>query len=48
MDFNYLARNAVINGNAAGMAAIGPKSPDLSVVAIGLNTVQVTITLQTG
>lgn len=28
VDFNYLARNAVINGNAAGMAAIGPKTPD--------------------
>jgi len=28
VDFNYLARNAVINANAAGMAAIGPKSPD--------------------
>ncbi len=28
VDFRYLARNAVINGNAAGMAAIGPKSPD--------------------
>ncbi len=48
VDFNYLARNAVINGNAIGMAGIGPKSPDLSVVAIGLNTVQVTITAATG
>ena len=48
VDFNYLARNAVINGNAAGMAAIGPKSPDFTVVAIGLNTVEVTITAQTG
>ncbi len=28
VDFRYLARNAVINGNAAGMAAIGPQSPD--------------------
>lgn len=28
VDFHYLARNAVINGNAAGMAAIGPKTPD--------------------
>ncbi len=25
VDFNYLARNAVINGNAAAMLAIGPK-----------------------
>lgn len=28
VDFNYLARNAVINGNAAAMAAIGPVTPD--------------------
>ena len=27
VDFNYLARNAVINGVASGMAAIGPKTP---------------------
>ena len=48
VDFHYLARNAVINGNGAAMAAIGPKSPDFTVVAIGLNTVQVTIILETG
>jgi hypothetical protein len=30
VDFNYLARNTVINGNAAGMAAIGPLTPDFS------------------
>lgn len=48
VDFNYLARNAVINGNAAALAAIGPKSPDFTVVAIGLNTVEVTITAQIG
>lgn len=28
VDFNYLARNAVINGIASGMAAIGPQTPD--------------------
>ena len=28
VDFNYLSRNAVINGVAAAMAAIGPKTPD--------------------
>ena len=28
VDFNYLARNTVINGVAAGMAAIGPHTPD--------------------
>jgi peptidase M28-like protein len=29
VDFNYLARNAVINGVAAGMAAIGPVTPEM-------------------
>ena len=29
VDFNYLARNASINGNAAAMAALGPESPAL-------------------
>ncbi len=27
VDFNYLARNAVVNGNALGMAAAGPVTP---------------------
>jgi hypothetical protein len=30
VDFNYLSRNAIINGNAAGMAAIGPATPDFN------------------
>jgi len=34
IDFNYLARNAVINGNGAALAAIGPLSPDLAAQAI--------------
>lgn len=28
VDFRYLARNVVINGNATAMAAIGPETPD--------------------
>lgn len=28
VDFNYLSRNAVINGNAAALAAIGPATPN--------------------
>lgn len=39
VDFNYLARNAVINGNALAMAALGPVPPldfDLSEVPNGL------------
>ncbi len=33
VDFNFLARNAVINGNAAGMIAIGPKTPDFTLAS---------------
>jgi len=47
VDFNYLARNAVINGNAAGMAAIGPLTPNFVANIIGINTVEVVITDQT-
>jgi len=47
VDFRYLARNAVINGNAAGMAAIGPKTPDFTMASpLGENIV-ITITQQT-
>ncbi|MEO5905817.1 MAG: T9SS type A sorting domain-containing protein, partial [Saprospiraceae bacterium] len=30
VDFNYLSRNAVINGAAAAMAALGPETPVIS------------------
>ena len=33
VDFNYLARNAVINGNAAAMAALSPVTP--SILSLG-------------
>ncbi len=33
VNFNYLARNATINGNAAAMAALGPESPEIVSVA---------------
>lgn len=46
VDFNYLARNTVINGNAAAMAAIGPKIPDFTLGVFDSNLV-VTITQQT-
>jgi Peptidase family M28 len=36
VDFNYLARNAVINGVGGAMAAIGPKQPDFDIA--GYNT----------
>ena len=47
IDFNYLARNAVINGVGAAMVAIGPLSPDLNVNAINGGGLEVTITNQT-
>ncbi|MEP7167870.1 MAG: M28 family peptidase [Bacteroidota bacterium] len=47
VDFNYLARNAIINANGIAMAATGPLTPDLNVIAIGNSAAIVTITQQT-
>ncbi|MDF1673078.1 MAG: M28 family peptidase [Vicingaceae bacterium] len=47
IDFNYLARNTVINGVASAMVAIGPLSPDLNVSAINGGGIKVTVTNQT-
>lgn len=44
VDFNYLGRNAVINGNAMGMVALGPKTPDFTITSTGLTKAVVTIT----
>lgn len=33
VDFNYLARNAVINGNAAAVLALGPEQPSFTATA---------------
>ncbi len=44
VNFNYLARNTIINGNALAMNALGPKTPDFTVSASGNNTLNVTIT----
>ena len=44
VDFDYLARNTVINGNAAGMIAISPKTPDFTMNA-GIGNLTVNITL---
>jgi hypothetical protein len=46
VDFNYLARNAVINGVAAGLIAVGPQTPQFELNE-GLNTLVVDITSQT-
>ena len=48
VNLNYLARNAVINGNAAAMAAIGPKTPDFVLSTNSQNELEVQITQQTG
>ncbi|MCB9252114.1 MAG: M28 family peptidase [Flavobacteriales bacterium] len=47
VDFNYLARNAVINGCAAGMAAIGPTEPDFELSTNWVDKMTVKITSQT-
>lgn len=47
VDFDYLARNTVINANGAAIAALGPDTPSLSVVQNGGN-IDVQITKQTG
>lgn len=35
VDFNYLARNTLINANGAAMAALGPKTPDFGIDVSG-------------
>ena len=44
VDFNYLARNAVINGNAACMAATGPRTPDFTLSTNGLDNLTINVT----
>ncbi len=44
VDFNYLGRNAAINGNAAAMAAIGPDAPTFNLSQGTSNTLKVNIT----
>jgi hypothetical protein len=48
VNFPYLARNAVINGNAAGMLGIGPNQPDFQLRAPSLTSLSIQITKQTG
>ena len=47
VDFNYLARNAAINGTAAIVAAKGPKQPDFSVATLAGPIIIIEITDQT-
>ncbi len=49
VDFNYLARNAAINANGIGMAAIGPKTPDgvFTAVFTGGYSIRAQVTTQT-
>ncbi len=46
VDFNYLARNTVINGNAAALIGLSPKTPDFTAVA-GPGTLNISITSHT-
>ncbi len=46
VDFNYLARNTVINGNAIGMMGISPKTPDFTLTTNNQNNLTVNITQQ--
>jgi hypothetical protein len=47
VDFHYLARNAVINGNGAAMAALTYAAPDFVYTPIGIGKLVVSITQQT-
>jgi hypothetical protein len=47
VNFPYLARNAVINGNAAGMLGIGPMQPDFSLTTAGNNALRIQVTKET-
>lgn len=46
VDFNYLARNALINGNAATMAACGPMAPSISAVLADTGKIAVSLSGQ--
>jgi hypothetical protein len=46
VDFNYLARNTVINGNAASMIGIGPTTPDFTLTSNNPNELVINITDQ--
>jgi len=47
VNFPYLGRNAIINGNAAAMLGIGPKQPDLILTAPSAYTLRIQIIKQT-
>ncbi len=45
VDFNYLARNTVINANAAGMIGISPSTPDFTLTSYSGTSLVINITL---
>lgn len=47
VDFDYLARNTVINATAAAMMGLGPRTPDFT-LATGPGNLVVTLTAETG
>jgi hypothetical protein len=46
VNFNYLARNVVVNGNAMAMAAISPATPDFALTSHSHNDLVVDVTTQ--
>ncbi len=46
IDFNYLARNTAINGNAASMIALGPETPEFTAALLPGNAAEITLTTQ--
>jgi len=47
VNYPYLSRNTVINGNAAGMLGIGPKQPDFLLTLAGNGALRIQVTQQT-
>jgi len=47
VNFPYLSRNAIINGNAAGMLGIGPNQPDCNLTSLGSGALRIQVTKQT-
>jgi hypothetical protein len=47
VNFPYLSRNAIINGNAAGTIAIGPNQPDINLTSPGPGSLRIQIIKQT-
>ncbi len=47
VNFAYLSRNTIINGNAAGMLGIGPNQPDMALTSPSPGSLRIQVTKQT-